>query len=72
MIALDETTPDALRRALRDTGVPIRYIAEEASVALTALFRFLRGGGIALDTAIKLAVWVRSTEPPSRRAGVRP
>ncbi len=49
---------DALREAIRDSGLPLLTLANETGIARASLIRFKRGNtSIRLDIADKLAVY---------------
>ncbi len=59
---------EVLRRAIRDSGLPLLRIAEDTGVQRASLIRFARGDqSLRLDAADKLAAYFGLTLKPTRK-----
>lgn len=61
-MAADDTISCALRRAIRESGLPLLRIARETGVQRASLSRFVRGErSLRLDVADKVAAYLGLT-----------
>ncbi len=63
---------DALRRAIRESGLPLLRIAEETGVERASISRFVRGtNSLRLDKADKLAAYFGLALGPAKEKRTR-
>jgi hypothetical protein len=66
------TMTDVLRRAIRDSGLPLLTISREAGIQRASLIRFTRGSqSLRLDVADRLAAYFGLVLVPSPKKGTK-
>lgn len=67
-MATGETMTEVLRRAIRESGLPMLRIAEDTGIQRASLIRFARGDqSLRLDVADKLAAYFGLRLTPTKR-----
>jgi transcriptional regulator with XRE-family HTH domain len=67
-MATGKTMTEVLRRAIRESGLPMLKIAEDTGIQRASLIRFARGDqSLRLDVADKLATYFRLSLTPGRK-----